>query len=179
MSRSLAEDYLRWLEPQIRGSGGRSLPEWVLRLMADKEFVWLVGIGNDDNRAADGLDLRAEFCHDRHIPLNSLSSLGPASFLEVLIGLSRRLSFMTSGSASGWAWQLVDNLELHKISDPETRRKRKRAEDILDACIWRTYRPDGYGGFFPLAYPDDDKEDQTKVELWYQMAAYIDEQHQE
>jgi hypothetical protein len=49
-------------------------------------------------------------------------------------------------------------------------------EDILDTCIWRTYQPDGQGGFFPLAWPE---EDQTKVELWYQIAAYIDELHPE
>ena len=28
------------------------------------------------------------------------------------------------------------------------------------------------GGFFPLAFP---KEDQTKVEIWYQMSGYLEE----
>lgn len=179
MNSSLTGDYLRWMSPQV-GNVSRSAKtyEALIRLMFGKEFVWLVGVGNDDNRAADGLDIRAEFCHDRNIPLDSLSCLGPASFLEVLIGLSRRLAFLASGSAESWAWQLVENLELHKFNDPLGRTRSKRAEDLIDACIWRTYRPNGYGGFFPLAWPEDGV-DMTKVDLWYQMHAYINEQHQE
>jgi hypothetical protein len=49
-------------------------------------------------------------------------------------------------------------------------------EEILYALIWRTYDPDGVGGFFPLAWP---KEDQTKIEIWYQMNAYAKEIHPE
>lgn len=176
MSNPLTEDYFRWLEPQIReehNNPGKTY-EGVLRLMFEKEFVWLVP--NDHNRAADGLDLRSEFCYDNDLDLDRLQDIGPASFLEVLIGLSRRLSFAATGQAPGWAWQLMSNLELHKIADPMSRRKAKQADDILEACIWRTYTPDGQGGFFPLAWPN---EDQRKVELWYQMAAYIDELHPE
>jgi hypothetical protein len=32
------------------------------------------------------------------------------------------------------------------------------------------------GGLFPLAWTDDD---QTQIELWYQMAEYIEEIHPE
>lgn len=176
MSSSLTEDYRLWLESQIREEHtavGKDFRQLVA-LMFEKEFVWLVP--NDDNRAADGLDLRAEFCFQQNLPLHSLKNLGPASFLEVLIGLSRRLSFLARGTPRGWAWQLITNLELNKMHDPLTRRKLKQANDILDACIWRTYGQDGQGGFFPLAWP---QEDQTKIELWYQISAYIDEQHPE
>jgi len=38
--------------------------------------------------------------------------------------------------------------------------------------IWRDYHADGRGGFFPLTNPDTD---QTKVEIWYQMNAYVTE----
>jgi hypothetical protein len=177
MSRSLVEGYLKWLGSQIRNR--RDAPDQqyqqLTQLMFEKEFVPLVGL--DDNRVVDGVDLRSEFCFQKGLPTNSLENLGPgASFLEVLIGLSRRLAFSASGNAQSWAWQLLTNLELHKMPDPLTRRKQKQADDILDSCIWRTYRPDGQGGFFPLAWP---QEDQTKVELWYQMAAYIDELHPE
>lgn len=177
MSRhSLSEDYLRWLEPQTREENddpGRNY--WgLLTIMYEKEFVWLVP--NDDNRIVDGLDLRVEFCYSQHIRPDALKHLGPCSFLEVLIGLSRRLSFTAGGSAPGWAWQLAINLELHKLFDPLSRRKQIRVHDILDTVIWRTYMPDGSGGFFPLAWPDDD---QTKIEIWYQMANYVEEIHPE
>ena len=170
MSNPLTEDYLRWLAPQIRDVN-KSPTFWDLfTAMFEKEFEWFVP--NDDNRLQDGLDLRAEFCYANHIRAGSLKSLGPARFLEVLIGLSRRMSFNAGGSSQEWAWQFVVNLELNRMSDPLGRRRLHRVNDILDTVIRRTYTPDGVGGFFPLAWPD---EDQTQKELWYQMAAYIDE----
>lgn len=176
MSNSLAEDYLYWLEPHIRDEdGARGKTYWdLLHIMHEKEFVWLVP--NDDNRIVDGLDLRVEFCYSQHIRSTALRNLGPCSFLEVLIGLSRRLSFAAGGHPTGWAWQLVINLELHKMFDRLSHRKAQKVNDILDTAIGRTYLPDGSGGFFPLAWPDDD---QTKVEIWYQMANYIDEMNPE
>lgn len=176
MSDSLTEDYLRWLAPQIREdqSGLSRSYETLLVLLYEKEFVWLVP--NDDNRVADGLNLRVEFCYAQNISTSVSAQLGPCSFLEVLIGLSRRLAFNAGGSAPGWAWQLLRNLRLDRMADPLSTHRTRRIDSILDRCVWRQYQPDGIGGFFPLAWPN---EDQTKVELWYQMAAYIDEIHPE
>lgn len=175
MSNPLTEDYLRWLEPQIRDEQNSDKTYWdLLSIMFEKEFVWLVA--NDDNRIQDGLDLRPEFCHANHIRVDALRNLGPCSFLEVLIGLSRRLSFAAGGGAPGWAWQLLCNLKLDRMPDPITRRRIRQVDEILDTVIWRTYDPSGQGGFFPLAWSE---EDQTRIELWYQMAEYIDEIHPE
>lgn len=170
MNNSLAEDYLRWLSPQIRDGVDHREYDQLISIMFDKEFIWLVP--NDDNRMADGLDLRVEFCHRQHIPTSASAELGPCSFLEVLIGLSRRLSFNAGGSAQEWAWELIGNLKLDEMSDPLSRSRSVRVENILETCIFRTYRRNGRGGFFPLVRA---REDQTQVELWYQMAAYIEE----
>lgn len=187
MSNPLAEDYLGWLAPQIRADDGLSNPNreyWgLLSIMFEKEFTWQVPY--DDNRVIDGLYLRTEFCYANNIPsrdrrkeplrsfLDKQYPDPPCSFLEVLIALSRRLAFQAGKqSAPGWAWILLSNLNLHRMSDPLSRTKARRANDILDRCIRRTYSPDGTGGFFPLERPN---EDQTQVEIWYQMAAYIDE----
>jgi hypothetical protein len=86
-------------------------------------------------------------------------------------GLALRVDFC----ANGWAWVLMHNLELHRITDPVGRAKARRANAILDKCIWRTYESNGRGGFFPLMWPD---ENQVHVELWYQMSAYINEQEE-
>ena len=83
---------------------------------------------------------------------------------------------MAGGESSGWAWQLIVNLELDKMSDMISRRKAVEVDEILETLIWRNYAPDGQGGFFPLAWPE---EDQKKVELWYQMAFYVNEIHPE
>ena len=55
--------------------------------------------------------------------------------------------------------------------DPVSKRKAMKIDDILENWLWRTYEYDG-SGFFPLTTTE---EDQTKVEIWYQMAAYINE----
>lgn len=177
-SNPLAEDYLRWLAPQIRDEQANPGADYwdLLSIMFEKEYSrdWLVP--NDENRLVDGLDLRAEFCYATHIRADSLKNLGPCSFLEVLIALSKRLAFEAGGEPSGWAWVLLSNLDLDTMADPLNRRKVRKVDRILDTVIQRRYNPDGVGGFFPLSWPE---EDQTQKELWYQMAAYIAEIHPE
>jgi hypothetical protein len=77
---------------------------------------------------------------------------------------------MTDWAAEIWAWKLIKNLKLHNMYDPLTSRKVDIIDEKIEALIWRTYEPDGSGGFFPLK---NAKEDQTKVEIWYQMNAYV------
>ena len=64
------------------------------------------------------------------------------------------------------------NLGLERYSDPLTKFKRGKVEEILQSLVYRNYATDGSGSFFPLQDPDDDM---TQIEIWYQMAAYIDE----
>ena len=48
-------------------------------------------------------------------------------------------------------------------------------DETLDMICARTYGRNGYGGLFPLHKATSD---QTKVEIWYQMAAYLSEHEQ-
>jgi len=175
-SLNLPEDYLRWLEPLLRDEySDQTKTYWDLtNLMFQREFGWVVD--RDRNRIQDGLDLRVEFAHLHRVRTEVMDPIGPCSFLEVLIGLSRRLAFTAGGEAPGWAWQLLGNLEFHRMSDPLSRHKQQKAEEIMSTVIERRYLPDGTGGFFPLAWPDDD---QTQIELWYQLNAYVAELHPE
>jgi hypothetical protein len=161
----IEQDYFEWLVSQIDIRGNRTYFGMLERLH-NTEFVWTVP--NDDNRVQDGLDLRDEFLEGKK---GGLENRG-ASVLEVLIGLSRRVAFTAGGEPPGWAWQLLKNLRLNKCSDPFTTQKANRVEEILEALIWRTYQINGEGGFFPLEWA---KDDQTKVEIWYQMNAYVNE----
>lgn len=160
--------YLSWLTNQISVPVGNRTYSQMLTELHNKEFVWI--IPNDDNRIADGMELRGEFFGQ----YNGGISEDGASVLEVLIALSRRLAFVADGDPEVWAWRLLKNLELDKFWDPlKSAKKVQDLDDRLEALIWRTYHSDGQGGFFPLAWPT---EDQRRVELWYQMNAYIDEQ---
>jgi hypothetical protein len=167
MTNSLSEDYLRWLAPQIREDDGLSNPNrefWgLLTIMHQTPFECFVH--NDDNREVDGRDLRVEFCRDvANVDTQALKHLGPASFLEVLIGLSRRLAFNAGGkNAPGWAWVLLNNLYLHRMADPLSSRSARKVDDTLNRCIRREYAPDGVGGFFPLEHPDEDQTTKPKT----------------
>ena len=140
----------------------------MFELMHNMEFVWTVP--NDDNRVQDGLDLRYEFAGDDSKRL----LLQGVTMLEILISLSKRVAFTAGGEPQVWAWRLLKNLKLTKKPDPLTELNRARVIDILETVIWRTYRMDGTGGFFPLKNP---QKDQTQVEIWYQMNAYVIEMH--
>jgi len=173
-------EYLAWLGSQIQDerSAVTNSYEDLVSLMFDKEFTYDTpnGVPMDENRLVDGLDLRVEYALQARTSRTSLMNIGPCSFLEVLIGLSRRLAFVAGGDAPEWAMQLMNNLELHRMRDPMSPLKKRRADEIMDKVINRTYFPDGTGGFFPLAWADDD---QTRVELWYQLNAYVEEIHPE
>jgi hypothetical protein len=170
------EVYFTWLCDRIDVNFGKPTTKTyndLLGILHSKEFVWVVP--NDDNRLEDAMDLRYAFLNESGImdPNNLLMGDPPFSVLEVIIGLSDRLAFIDGGTNRNWAWRLVDNLDLTRYNDPVGPRRETYIDDILEGLIWRTYQPDGIGGFFPLAFPQNN---QTKVEIWYQMAAYLDEQ---
>lgn len=163
-------DYYHWLTQRIHVPNGKTYFD-LFEIMHNTEFVWMVP--NDDNRVQDGLDLRYHFLEMTHHRGN-LDKLGGATCLEVLVALSRRVAFMATGNKHShqWAWTLLKNLGLHKFSDPLTPEKINRVNNILHNLIWRQYREDGTGGFFPLQNPDID---QTKIEIWHQLSAYVTE----
>lgn len=127
-------------------------------------------VPNDDNRVEDGRDLRVEFINDTQFYniTDEWMEMG-CSMLEMLIALSRRLSFVSSGEPRAWFWHLLKNIQLDTITDDGSYSE-KNVEDILNTVIYRTYEPNGVGGLFPLKNAQDD---QTKVEIWYQLAAYL------
>lgn len=132
--------------------------------------MWLVL--NDDNRVEDGKELRYEFLDEE-----GFDQVDPAwldlgcSMFEMLVALSRRAAFDSSGSPAQWFWVFIDNLGFREFTDSRwCRRVERVASDSIDRVIFRTYEFDGRGGIFPLRHATTD---QRKVELWYQMSAYL------
>lgn len=163
--------YLSWLYKQViprRLRAPRKTFHNLLGQLHEKEFVWFVA--NDDNRVEDGRDLRKEFVQETGYDVDpAWLDLG-CSFLEMLIGLSRRLAFEMEGEPVEWFWELISNLQLSECNDLPNQFSRDDVDEIMDAVIWRTYAHDGRGGLFPLRYPT---RDQREVEIWYQLNAYL------
>lgn len=167
---TLDDRYLTWLYGQVAEVKTRKSPRtfWNLfKQLYSTEFVWVVP--NDDNRAEDGRQLRCEWAANTRSEVDpNWLSLG-CSFLELLIGLSRRLAFETDGDAPNWFWHLIDNLGLLDCND-RSNFKFEEVDERLFVVIWRTYDRCGNGGLFPLRRT---KNDQRKVELWYQLSEYL------
>lgn len=171
MTKPLDEAYLTWLYRQTTHilSRNPSKTYWKLfRQLYVKEFVWIVP--NDDNRVEDGRELRYEFLeNDNRYAFDREWVDLPCSFLEMLIALSRRISFETDADAESWFWHLLGNLGLIECNDA-SRYDMGEVDDAINVVIWRTYDFNGVGGLFPL---NRTRRDQQNVELWYQMSAYI------
>ena len=172
MNEPLDELYFKWLYSQV-GNAKLKNPartHWtLLRQLYTKEFIWIVP--NDDNRLENGLELRQEFVEEQGLWEHESHWLDlGCSMLEMLVSLSRTLNFEEESRDVGeWFWELIRNLGLEQSTD-KTPVREDVVNEILDDVIWRTYKRNGQGGLFPLRRS---KKDQTNVELWYQMNAYI------
>lgn len=175
----LEERYFKWLYRQVASSRitDPQRSYWsLLRIMHATEFTWY--IHNDDNRAEDGKELRAEFYNAQHDSHDILWDQLGCSFLEMMIGLARRLSFNGGGAPADWFWHLVDNLGLSDCNDYNMERRGNavlysvRVEEALERVIDRNYDRNGDGGLFPLRRPG---RSQTRVEIWEQMHSYLNE----
>lgn len=172
---SLDGAYLEWLYGQVGIVQNRN-PErshWnLLRQLYVTQFQWFVP--NDDNRAEDGKALRERFLEQTGYPLDDPFRLWvnlECSMLEMLIALAQQVAFESGRSPAEWFWRLLHNLELDRYSDDIYEISiQEDVEEKLSNLNDRLYDQSGTGGLFPLR---DAHQDQRKVELWYQMQAYL------
>lgn len=133
------------------------------------EFYWTVS--NDNNRAADGLKLREKY--------GFVQDDLPCSLLEMLMALAIRcdeeiMYNSTEGDRSkDWFWMMMTNLGLNKFRDRSFGEgwNNDNVARICDTFMDRDYASSGHdGGLFPLRHA---RKDQTEVEIWYQLNAYL------
>lgn len=164
--------YLRWLRALVDQPG----PSYDILF----DIAWTTSyeyyVPNDGQRALDGLKLRRQFESETSF---RLPNLGQCRILEFLIGLAYRLNETVydhndPNREPYWFWTLIRNLDLEIYTD-EFDFDSIHAEiyDAFGFLNTRSYEPDGSnGGLFPLKKP---LRDQRRVEVWYQMQAYLNE----
>lgn len=164
--------YLDWLYAQVAPVRNRNPARSFWKLaeeMFRMEFTWFVP--NDDNRLADGIDLREEFVTETQAERDLYFMTIECSFFEMFVALCRRAEFQSTNDVYWWFRQLLDNLQIGDITDTKFNPKNAvRIQNAMRKVIDRDYLTDGFGGLFPLHNPDGD---QRQVEIWYQMSAYI------
>lgn len=172
----IEQDYFHWL-CELVGIENQDKSYWMLAKDLNK-LAFIPLIDRDENRAMDGLDLRDQFLDCELYP-ESAKIEGECSVFEMIIALAQRMDFQTSGVDSNnrnktayWFWEMMDNLNLTVLDDEsyDDYIGRERVEEIVDVFVNREYDFNGVGGLFPLRYAE---EDQRKVEIWYQMSAYL------
>lgn len=169
------------------------------------EFFSLVP--NDDNRGSDGVRLRDLYLDEvgpqgaSSLPVDEYSSFtdmfvgndsAPCTVLEMLIGVAFRIEFDMSGGRYGrpsgeWFWVLMDNLGLEMCDNVVLGQQEARdyVNEKIDILLNRRYDSDGNGGLFPLKANSKSvttggqkcHKDQRRVEIWYQMSAWIIENY--
>lgn len=171
----LDERYFKWLYRQV-ASTRITNPErtyWsLLRELHSVEFTWF--IPNDDNRVEDGKELRIEFYNGTGIDYDHDWDILGCSILEMMVALSRRLSFNGGGVASEWFWTMINNLGLSGFNDHvmDTGSYFTRVRRVCKNLVNRTYNYQGKGGLFPLM---EAPSDQSQTEIWEQMNNYLSE----
>lgn len=174
MGEPLENLYFNWLCAKVIDTSKKNPNEtyWELfKVLHTTEFVWV--IEGDDNRCADGKELRIEFLLQADIPDDlDWRTLTECSVLEMLIAFARRAEFSTEQSLEDWFWEFLFNLGLHEFCDKRHPDKQDIAE-ILDNLIWRHYDEQCHGGMFPNDNPSVDLRD---LDIWYQFNEYLTSQ---
>ena len=127
----------------------------------------------DEARIEDALSMREKFMNDSDFePMFDTRfllgvGLSDVSIFEIIVALADRMVYNCSDSIDRDAAFFIMFRNLFSgIDENDIEKLHERVQNFLD----REYGKDGFGGLFPLKNP---KKDQRKVEIWYQMMAYI------
>jgi hypothetical protein len=175
----ILEIYFDWLYDQIYDVRDLDSPYSYLHVLMHLHTTEFNDkVPNDDNRTAQGEELRNEFLSGLPVvymeDYAKIESLGKASVLEVLVALSRQADYIAEIGAKNWAQKFLENLNLDHFPDSRFREPQGlQIKAIIDLFNNRKYTSNGHGGIFPL---EGAHHNQRRRELWYQMADYITEQ---
>jgi hypothetical protein len=171
MPEPLEQLYFGWLRAKVlrvQNPTPSLTYDILFKTLFETEFAWQ--LSGDDNRAADGKELRREFLIAADLPDDEDWRRNvPCSVFEMLIAFSRRLEFQDNRPVEVWFWEMITNLGLDRANDASGVTPYE-IQDTLDIFIWRQYPYNGDGGLFPM---DDPSKDQREVEIWYQFCEYF------
>ena len=168
------QEYEQFLNDYIGIGGDPDHSYYILAGVLNKTMfdVRNTTVTRDINRIRDALGLRA-----RYFDVDPEEDR--CTMYELLISLAIRICTIIEYPESPryWFFKMISNLwggDYTELSDEEIHDgpidRKKALEHKLNNFVLRKYNKDGTGGLFPLKKP---KKDQRKVEIWYQMQAYL------
>ncbi len=184
--------YVEWLESftideQVDITRRRSYHKLIMQLW---EIEFEPSVGNDHDRAAEGLELRYRYNdilakkagEGDFITPDIMAIFGECRVLEMLVALSMRMYDLMQdmgiyNSVSRWFWEIMENVGFDAVDDSRWGSKNSieasRCEEFVDDICSDIMHGDGdrlgqKGGWFYINNWDC-------IEIWYQMHAYLEQ----
>lgn len=171
MRHRIINDYFEWLYSMVCDKPNMHYRRLLMHLH-NVEFTYFVG--NDDNRAEDGMDLRDLFAYDRNYRDVELALDDPCSVLEMLVALAHRceehiMEDLDIGDRTGqWFWLMIENMGLLDMDDDNY--DEEVVDDAIRVLLNREFEPDGARGIFSIP---NCKYDLREVEFWFHLCWYL------
>lgn len=171
--------YFKWMCGLVCNKRYSKRPSYqkLLRYLHSIDFQY--SIPRDDNRAADGEDLRYRFAYERRyddVIIAEYLDDRPCSVLEMMIALALRceediMDNPDLGDRKGqWFWEMLVNLGLGSMHDENF--DEDYVDEVIERFHDRNYEPNGKGGLFTVENPPIDMR---RAEIWYQMCWHLNE----
>ena len=166
--------YFSWIEKLISNDEMKASDYGkLISFLNDIQFDYLIPM--DDNRIADGIDLRYRFGYDTEIPYAQIATyldIRPASVLEVMVALSLRIEeqFIDGDDVGNWFWIMIANLGLDEYKNLYF--NKAEVDRIIKKFLKRDYEKNGRGSLF---ITNDRNKDMRHIEIWDQMHLYLNE----
>lgn len=162
--------YFNWIYKQLVSPKGRSYKK-LFKHLHSIEFKYIIEM--DENRAADGVNLRYRFLYAKGLDSNLMDYTEPCTVLEMLTALAIRCdetmgNWGANDGAKQWFWEMLNNLNLGLMTDDVY--DEQYIDEVIFAFMNRQYQPDGVGNIFIVPYCE---QDLRTVEIWYQMCWYL------
>ena len=174
-SSASMSNYIHWVMKDRLNLSDKEVKQWknLCIVLARIEFIWNHPM--DENRAADGLELRDDFEYETGEYLDKSSGLLPnCSFFEMLAALAIRCenqlmrNLSLGDRTSRWFFEFLDNLGI------DSNMRSDDIEDIVVDFMDKKYKINGEGGMFPLKRSGINQRDE---QIWKQLSAYINENY--
>ena len=174
--KEIINDYFEWLFETVdneRSDIDNSYRDLLIYLH-DVDFICINP--RDQDRAADGIDLRRRFALEYGFRDTPDCLDRPCSVLEMMIALAIRCeeTIMDDTSVGDrtrqWFWRMISNLDLNSMTNRNF--DIDYVEYAVSTFLYRDYEADGRGGLFHIR---NCSSNLRHVEIWTQMLWYLDE----
>lgn len=169
--------YFDWMYRHVFDSRNPRVPSYRMLLdhLHNTQFTYTINM--DENRVADGIDLRYRFGFEEGIQDAIIATFlddKPCSVLEMMVALSLRCEdhimedHDIGDRTAQWFWSMLVSLGLETMTDlnydPDY------VDDVLERFMNREYDRNGRGGLFTV---ENSRRDMRSIDIWYQMCMYL------